>query len=71
MKRNIREMVRLSIEDSERWRRGLGKESGTSPTTPERANRPGGNAVSAEDEELFQDLGPCRIVGFIPLFKGQ
>jgi len=68
---NIRKMIKLSIEDSERWSRGLGIESGASPMTPERANRPGDNAVFPADEEETEDYGYCRVIGFIPLFNGQ
>lgn len=67
----IREMIRRSIEDSERWRRGLGKEMAARPATPERAYRPGGNAESPAVEEFYQEHEPCRVVGFIPLSRGS
>lgn len=71
LKMKIREMIRLSIEDSERWRRGLGKEMAARPATPERANRPGDNAESPAVEKFYQDNGICRVVGFIPFSRGS
>lgn len=75
MKKKIREMIRKSIEDSERWRGGLGNgeaEEAARLTTPDRANRPvetttvpGGKDCGRASEPL------CRVIGFIPHFKGS
>lgn len=66
----IREMIRLSIEDSERWRGGLGNgeaERSASEVTPDRANRPVEKAGSPRGKDCSRITEPlCRVVGFIP-----
>lgn len=67
---NIREMIRKSIEDSERWRGGLGigaAEKAARPTTPDRAYRPVDNTEQQARGNAWIDEERCRIVGFLPL----
>lgn len=69
-------MIRLSIEDSERWRGGLGnggaEEGHQGPTTPDSGNR----RVDQAESEKWKDRGRitralCRVVGFIPHLQGK
>lgn len=70
----IREMIKLSIEDSERWRGGLGNgeaERNASEATPDRANRPVDKAELPGRKDKSRGTALCRVIGFIPLFKGK
>lgn len=70
----IREMIRLSIEDSERWRGGLGngetegRQQGR--PTPARADRPVDLSGKCGAEKVPRPGALCRVVGFIPISKG-
>lgn len=70
MEITLREMIRRSVEDSERWRGGLGygvAEWSASGTTPERANRPVDQPQPAARGQALKDNGICRLIGFVPL----
>jgi hypothetical protein len=76
---NIKEMIRQSIEDSEKWREGRAKPG----AKPRRATRPADRGGSPERpnraEEQLQDSNGSprpprpgsfvRVVGFIPLSR--
>jgi hypothetical protein len=71
---NLREMIRLSIEDSERWRgrRQEGRkpaDRGASPERPYRAEE----QLKGPDREMSHSRKEdrCRVIGFIPLSKGS
>ena len=73
-RKKIKEMIRRSIEDSERWRGGLGigeTERSASGVTPDSGHRRVDKAEPETCSETWQDGKLCRIVGYIPLSRGS
>jgi hypothetical protein len=72
---NLQEMIRLSIQDSERWRGGLGHgeaQEAARPTTPASGNRRVDKAESVEWKKRSRITKPlCRVVGYIPYLQGK
>jgi len=71
-KMTIKEMIRQSIEDSERWRGGLGSgaaERNASEATPDRANRPVDQTPAEGTQTQRRATALCRVIGFIPLSR--
>lgn len=68
----LREMILLSIEDSERWRGGLGNgaaERNASEATPDSGYRRVDQAGVEKGKNCGRTESFCRVVGFIPLLK--
>ena len=73
-RKKIKEMIRRSIEDSERWRGGLGigeTERSASGVTPDSGHRRVEQANAGSREKGPMDENRCRLVGFIPLSRGS
>ena len=69
-------MIRLSIEDSERWRGGLGnggaEEGHQGPTTPGSGHRRVDQAGALKGKDCSRSTRPlCRVIGFIPHLQGK